>query len=105
MPILINKTYELITQESSKNGSVAESGFEFEDQPFTFRELVNEMRNYSEASQSPINNVEWTWLTSEPDHDYKSGDEMRYSLHYSRDNKPRSLKYWEKAMRKVGLLK
>lgn len=105
MPILLNKTYELITQESAEQGDAEDRGFEFEDQPFTFRELVDEMRNYSETSQYPINNVEWTWLTSEPDHDYRSGDETRYSLHYSRDNKPRSLKYWEKAMRKAGFLK
>ncbi len=101
--IIVSKCYEVVTQESAEHGDASDRGFEYEDKSFSFRDLVSEMKEYSETSSSPASPD--NWLISSPDHDYRTGEETSYSLHYNRDNKPRSAKYWEKAMRKVGLLK
>lgn len=101
--VIVNKCYEVVTQESAEQGEASDSGFEYEDQSFSFRDLVSEMKEYTETSSYPPRGDEW--LISEPNHNYRTGEDTSYSLHYSRTNKPRSAKYWEKAMRKAGLLK
>ena len=101
--IIVNKCFEVTDDESASHGDAKDRGFEYEDQSFTFRDLVSEMRDYNETSGYPPRSSDW--LISEASHNYRTGDETRYSLHFSRTNKPRAAKYWEKAMRKAGLLK
>lgn len=103
--ILISKTYEIVTHESAQDGESAENGFEFENVEYSFRELVEEMRNYSEPSQMPNDGNTHVWLTSEAEQDYQTGDYTSYSLHYSRENKPRHAKYWKWAMHAAGFIK
>lgn len=99
--ILINKTMEIITEESAEHGEAAEQWMEYANAEFTLRELIRDLRGLA-ASQSPITNPENVWFTSYGDADYITGDYENYSLHYSRDNKPASLKHWIAAIKAAG---
>lgn len=70
----------------------------------TFRELVSLMRDYSEASCYPAQGSEWEWL-SRMDSDYIRGADRDETLHYSRENPTRNLKYWRAAMKAAGFIK
>lgn len=99
--ILINKTMEIITEESAEHGEAAEQWMEYENTEFTIREIVKDIKGL-EPSQSPITNPEYVWFTSYGEMDYITGDYENYSLHYSRDNKPSSLKHWIAAIKAAG---
>lgn len=99
--ILINKTIETITEESAEHGEAAEQWIEYENAEFTVRELIRELKGL-EPSQCPITNPETVWFTSYGEMDYITGDYENYSLHYSRDNKPSSLKHWIAAIKVAG---
>lgn len=99
--ILINKTMETITEESAECGEAAERWLEYENAEFTVRELARDLQGL-EPSQSPITNPEFVWFTSYGDMDYRTGEYENYSLHYSRDNKPASLKHWIAAIKAAG---
>lgn len=95
----ISKTYQTITPESAEDGDFADSGFEFENVEYTFRELVGEMREYLETSSYPLSNGENDfWVSSGFETtDYATGEETSYSLHFDRSNPERLRKYWRKA--------
>ena len=101
MGIFVNKCYQVVTPESVENGDFADSGFEYQDVEYSFRELVNEMHNFPYPSSS--------WLESIPDTDYYSGEETIYSLHPSHTGNVKqdaiTMRYWEKALRACGYLK
>lgn len=97
--ILISKTYETVTQESLEYGVAEESGFEYTNMPFSFRELVGELEKYPHPSCS--HGVP-RWVSSYPEINYTTGEETTYSLHPGRDK--RSVRYWEKACRAAGLI-
>ena len=108
MPLLVSKTYEIVTPESAEDGEVAESGFDFENEPFTFRELVQTMRVHYQPSMSHIsmdNDPQHVWFTSGADTDYLDGSETTTSIHFSRDNLPRMRKYWLKAAKFAGIIR
>lgn len=98
--IIVSKTYEIVTPESAEYGEAEERGFEWENVPYSFRELVEEMEKYPYPSCS--HGVP-SWVSSYPETDYTTGAETVYSLHPARD--ARSLRYWEKACRAAGLIK
>ena len=100
--ILVSKTYERVTEESSENGEAEETGFVFENEPFSFRELVSELKNYAHASSYPCNGSRYDWTTTESFMYYK-GASTSYSLHFSHKNVPLSEKYWRKALQISGL--
>lgn len=99
--ILINKTMETITKESAEHGEAAEQWMEYTNAEFTIRELIRELKGL-EPSQYPITNPEHVWFTSYGGMDYRTGEYENYSLHYSRDNKPASLKHWIAAIKAAG---
>ncbi len=99
--IRINKTCEIITEESAENGEASEQWTDYENAEFSFRGLVNELEGL-EPSQSPITNPENAWFISYGCMDYITGEYENYSLHYSRDNKPSNLKYWTAAIKAAG---
>jgi hypothetical protein len=93
--ILISKTFEVITQESAEQGEIEDSGFEFEFEPFTFRDLVRHLRYFPHPSSSVIGPN--TWVSSEPEQDYRTGDYRTEHLHFvGPANKE---KYWIKALK------
>lgn len=105
MSILIHKTYEICDEESLDLGDFAESGFVFENEPYTFHELVDLIKRggFVYASQDPHNGGTDVWLSNEWDYDFDSGEERQETIHFSRENEPRVAKYWRKAMLFAGL--
>ena len=91
--ILISKTYEETTPESAEIREFSDSGFEWEDVPYTFKELIKELQNYDYAGKFATINPEII--------DYSTMTERSESLHYSHLNNPRSKKYWNKAIKYV----
>lgn len=100
MVILIYRTYETITPESAEDGETADSGFLSENEPCTFRELVSLLEG-GEPSSYPRAGLR-DWVTHDAGTDYRTGEETRNSIHYSRDNPPRAEKYWLKALHAAG---
>ena len=103
--LLISKTYERVSDEGLEKGEVEEQGFVFQDEPYTFRELIDELRLYSHASSYPCRGSRYDWLTTQSYQDFQSGDYTSYSLHFSHKNNPRAEKYWRKALQCAGFLK
>ena len=105
MAVLVSCTFSIVTHESAEDGEAAESGFEWESVAYTFRELVRLMRDYPNASRWPACGDVGEWYACEPEPDYRTGDEETRAIHYSRDNAPRSAKYWRKAAIVAGIVK
>lgn len=92
--LLCSKTYEIVTQDSAENGEVGFAGFISENESFSFRDLVRELRSYTHFSRSVVDR--WTWVTSEPEQDYRSGEHRSESLHFA--GPEHKAKYWIKAL-------
>jgi hypothetical protein len=105
--ILISKTYETVTQDSAEAGEAEDSGFVFEDESMTFRELIGEIHRggYCYSSSYPCYGRAGDCLTTEADIDYQTGEQTSYSLHFSHNNNPRLERYWRKALQYVRLAK
>lgn len=103
MPLLISRCYSETTPESAEDGDFPDTGFVYESQEFTFRELVCELRAFCTLSDSRFSGVV-TWACSGFETDYRTGTEREETLHFSRDNAPHLHKYWPKALRAAGLL-
>lgn len=101
MPIILSQTYEIITEESAANGEVAESGFDWQDAPHSLREVVDLIINEGFTVPSDSPGVP-RWLSTSSQQDIHTGDYETKSLHPGKD--PRSLRYWEKACRVVGII-
>lgn len=103
--LLISKTYSEVTPESAENGELSDTGFVFKDEPFSFRELVDELRNYSCMSSCPSDGATSEWASTHMETvDYTTGTDREESLHFSRKNPARAGKYWAKALRAAGLI-
>ena len=93
--LLISKTYDVVTEESAEDGETAEDGFVFEFEEFSFRDLVRYLRYFPHLSSSIITSN--TWVSSESEQDYMTGEYRTEHLHYvGPANKE---KYWVKALR------
>lgn len=90
--MIISKTFEII----SSDGEVLENGFVFEDENHDFKDLLRELKNENWELLNDTNDI-----YSYSEQDYKTGNYERFGLHFSRDNKKRKLKYWEKAIKKA----
>ena len=99
--LLISETY--LTYDAE--GNEIDSGMRLDNEPFTFSELVDfikENYTFSEPSSSGKPTTD-TWLTNHEaghyTHTYFSmGHTETRSLHFSRDNKASLAKYWLKAL-------
>jgi hypothetical protein len=69
-----------------------------------FRDLVRLMRDYPMSSCHPARGEPFEWLQAESQQDYQTGEFTECSLHYSRDNPARKVKYWRKAMFAAGII-
>lgn len=103
--IIISRTFEVVTPESAEDGEAAESGFLAESESVTFKELVSLMESHPNPSCHPPSGEACEWLSSHPETDYRDASETTESLHFSRENPPRRLKYWRKAMRAAGIIR
>lgn len=94
MHLLISKTFDVVTHESAEDGEAAESGFVYENEPFTFRELVREIESggfYREGGTR--------WLTSHAEEDYRTGEVQTEHLHFSHLNPPHLEKWFQLAVK------
>lgn len=103
--ILISKTYEIVPaydDPEELDYVECETGFEFEDEPHTFCELVQLLRG-GEASCVPIgDNGTRVWVTHYGEQDYRDGGWKNEAYHFSRSNPERKGKYWRKALHLAG---
>lgn len=101
--ILIDKVYEIVTEESAENGEIEESGFSAQNEPVSFREIVDMLKGeFIHASQSPVTHSTSVWFTSESEQDHMTGEYRSESIHFSHDNPSRKAKYWAKAIQFDG---
>ena len=102
--IKVDKTFEIVNEESAEHGDVADSGFSAIGERYTFRELVSALKDlYTEPSQYPANRSSRVWFTSQSEQDYTTGEYQSESIHFSPDNPSRKAKYWVKAMQYAGV--
>ncbi|MFI3187260.1 MAG: hypothetical protein QX198_14890 [Methylococcaceae bacterium] len=102
--ILIDKTFSEVTPESAEAGDMSDSGHVYVNCPYTFSELVQELKNFSETSSYPCTGSARDWVsTGYSVEDYLTMRERSESLHFSHDNPARKAKYWRKALRVAGL--
>jgi len=102
--LLIDKTFEVVTEESAEHGEVEDTGFSAINESVSFRELVCMLRErFIHPSQSPASRTTRVWFTSESEHDYRTGEYRDESIHFSSDNPVRKAKYWIKAMQCAGV--
>ena len=101
MKLKISETYEIITEESAQYGDAEERGFNFKDEMMSFSELVDYIQSngFIWASDSDLSG--YTWISTEPEQDYQTGDYESRGLHcdtdYGRDT--RASRYWIKALK------
>lgn len=104
--LLISRTYSEVTPESAEDGDFSDTGFVYKDNEFTFRELVRELRDCCHLSASHPGDRSNVWAsTGFSTSDYSTGTEREESVHFSRSNHPRMIKYWRKALKAAGLIK
>ena len=102
--ILIDKTFSEVTPESAEHGDTSDSGHVCVNCEYTFRALVQELRNFSETSSYPCAGSPRDWVsTSYSVEDYSTMTARSESLHFSHDNPARKAKYWRKALQVAGL--
>lgn len=103
MPIILSQTFEVVTEESAADGDVAESGFDWQDAPHTFRETVELIRDGGFIHPSCSHGTPG-WLSTEVIQDrafFEDGEHRTVALHPGRDS--RSQRYWAKACRAAGV--
>ena len=104
--ILVDITYETITEESAEDGEAAENGFLKQDDEMTFRELIEWMK-WGEPSASPASGDTWEWVQQDQGETrawFEQGEREYRAIHFSRNNPARKAKYWAKAMKAAGLM-
>lgn len=102
MPIILSQTFEVVTEESAQDGDAAERGYDWEDVPHTFKEVVSLINDGGFIHPSCSPGVSG-WLTSEAVQDIHDGSYETKSLHPGSD--AQSQRYWVKACRAAGVLK
>lgn len=93
------RTYETWTYGAAEAGETDDRGFVWENYPHTFRELVGLMEEHYHPSCWPMQDSGRVWFSSDDDEDYTTGELTRHSIHLSRPDEPRQVRYWLKAYR------
>jgi hypothetical protein len=104
--ILINRTFEIVTEESAADGDAAERGMLASNEAVTFRELVSMLR-YGEASEWPASGEAREWVTQDQGETrafFERGEREAHSIHYSRDNAAHKARYWRLAFIAAALV-
>lgn len=105
--ILVNRCYSITTEESAEDGEYAEAGFLSQNEPMTFRELIDALR-YGSPSAWPASGSVREWITHDQGETrayFEAGEREERTIHYSTDNAPRKARYWKMAMQCAGLLR
>lgn len=102
--ILITKVWEETSYDDEGEPLVEQDGFEFVDEPMTFRDLVEELRGHRMPSSWPVRGTKFEWVSTEPQMDME-GVWRHTSVHYAQKNPNRNQKYWRWAFIHAGLIK
>ena len=97
--ILIDVTFANWTPDDIDEGETFDNGYLFQDEPISFRTLVELMRGYDSASSYPADDDCWLSAFST---DIKTGIETIHNIHFSPKNKNRYKKYWSMALKVAG---
>lgn len=103
---LVNVTYEVVTEESAMFGDAAERGFYEEDATFqSLRDVADcyaALAFWCEWSSSVPG--PWDWVCSEPELDFRTGEQTSYALHIRKaDGAPLEGREIEYLTRKLSL--
>jgi hypothetical protein len=106
MMILVSKTYEEARYDDDGETTFEDDGFEFVDEPLSFRELVRELtvEGHRYPSCWPPTGSRFEWVETAQDMDME-GLCRHTALHFSMKNPERKDKYWRWAMIHAGLIK
>lgn len=102
--LYISKCYEVWDESAMEAGDTDDRGFEFKGEPYSFRELVEELRsNWRGAELSSTAEPDaHTWVTISFEDFGNRGVHTVHSLHLDRlNNNDRAEKYWVKALRAI----
>lgn len=102
MPIILSQTFEVVTPESAEQGEAAERGYNWQDVPHSFKEVVDLIQDGGFSNPDSSHGVP-RWLSDNGEPDIESGAVETKSIHPGLD--ARSQRYWVKAVRAAGLLK
>lgn len=105
--ILINRSFEIVTDESAAHGEAAESGLLASNESVGFRELVSLLQD-GEPSDWPALGDTGSWVTHDQGETrayFELGERESRSIHYSRDNPPHNARYWRLAFIAAGLVR
>ena len=85
MQFKVNRCYETWDHESIEAGDTDDRGFTYQDEVYTLRDLVNEMRRDAITEPSSSSPHAGMWFTSvDPDEDYRTGERTYHSIHLTR---------------------
>ena len=104
--ILINRSFEIVTDESAESGEAENSGMLASNESVTFRELVSMLR-HGQPSACPTTGDTREWVSQDQGETYAffaHGARESHSIHYSRDNSPHKARYWRLAFIAAGLV-
>lgn len=102
----INRAYSEITPESAEVGECSDAGMSAANAEYTFRELVDLLRQHPQCSCSPTRGATFEWFsTGYCTDDYTTGKEREETVHFSRDNAPHAARYWRLAVKAAGLMR
>ncbi len=102
--ILVNRFFEVVTEESAADGDAAERGTISVDEPMSFRELVDALKG-GESSCYPSQGFTFEWITQdcgETREWFERGERRSESIHFSRTNPDHKARYWRLAMIAAG---
>lgn len=100
MPLLLSKTYEIVTEESAASGDAAERGYRWQDRTHTLSETVDLIKQGGFIHPSCSSGVP-AWLSTEATMDTQSGEWTTESLHPGKS--AMSQRCWEKACKAAGV--
>lgn len=104
--ILINRSFEIVTEESAECGESADSGMLASNEAVSFRELVSMLR-HGAPSAWPAKGGTREWITQDQGETrefFDEGARESHSIHYSRDNPARMARYWRLAFVAAGVM-
>lgn len=105
MTLFITRTFQETTPESAEIGEFSDHGFIETDTPYTFRELVDKLKECCHLSSTPHDDCYFVWASTEAYcTDYGTGTYRTENVHFSRNNPVKNRKYWPKALRAAGLI-
>jgi hypothetical protein len=80
-----SETYHIVTEDSAEHGDFAETGFNWEDTDYSFKEIVDYVkRHYSVESIG-------RWISDYPEQNYHDGSYTTKHLHPTNN---RAKRYW-----------